>query len=58
MWLKKPIRELLYKEKYASNASTCDCGIDEYLKSYNQMKSLITNSVIVFDKLINKPETV
>ena len=44
--------------KKTSYPSTCASEIDEHLKSCDYMKILINDVVIIFDEVIDTPETV
>ena len=37
--------------------NTCTCDIEEYLKCYVDIKSLVNDSVITCDEIIEMPET-
>ena len=51
------IKHCVCKEDYVWNPSTCACEIDEYLKNYAYMKSLIKNTIIRCDSNIDTPHT-
>ena len=47
---KKPVKHRARKNEYMWNPCTCACEIDNYLKSYAYMKSLINASLVTCDE--------